>query len=320
MHTFSAEEMAHAQAVLNSVRSLWLQRPGVTAIDLGFKWSKGEMTGKLAIRVHVERKRPLEELDEDERFPEEIDGVPVDVIEATYGVQLLPEQEQLEAAVDNRNQRFEEIPLGVSIGSPNVTAGTLGAKVFDADTGDELILSNWHVMAGAPNVSQGLAIWQPGRADGGNSADTFATLERWVLGPYDAAVARLTGERPVLTTTVEGDAIEDAAKPQLGMQVWKSGRTTGRTMGFIDGVMMTVPINYGAAGVQPIHDVFRIVPLPDAGNVEISLGGDSGSVWVDAESGKGVGLHFAGEVGNAPEHALAMDMVKVKEFLHIEFP
>ncbi|HUM71473.1 MAG TPA: hypothetical protein PLK31_21805, partial [Chloroflexota bacterium] len=161
------EEMAKAQAVLEKVQVDWLAQEGVTAVDLGFEWSHGAMTGRLAIRVHVARKKPPTELSEDELFPKEIEGIPVDVIEATYGIQIMLEGDaQLEAAVDGRDQRFTEIPLGVSIGCPNVTAGTLGAKVYDAATQEAHILSNWHVLVGLPTAPPNEAIWQPGRLDG----------------------------------------------------------------------------------------------------------------------------------------------------------
>lgn len=284
------------------------------------------MTNRLAIRVHVKQKRPLSELTDTERFPEEVAGIPVDVIEAEYGLQTASGNElaesgpQLEAAKDGRGQRFDDIPLGVSVGSRFVTAGTLGAKVFDAQTLAPMILSNWHVLAGSPSATVGEPIRQPGVLDGGSANDAFATLTRFVLGPYDAAVATLTDARPVQTTTLEGEPVEDVTAPGLGMMVWKSGRTTGRTEGFIDGIKMTASINYGAAGVKLLRDVVRIVPRPGAGNIEVSLGGDSGSVWLDENSGKAIGLHFAGEVGDAPEHALANEMSLVAEHLGVLFP
>ncbi|HID54599.1 MAG TPA: hypothetical protein EYP41_21490 [Anaerolineae bacterium] len=324
MTDFSQDEIVHAEAVLAQVQEDWLQREGVTAVDLGYKWSKGEMTGQLAIRVHLTHKKPLEELSESDLFPKEVDGVPVDVIEATYGLQAAGETDwgdaQLEAAIDGRNRRFDPVPLGVSIGSPRVTAGTLGAKVYDADTQDEMILSNWHVMVGSLQAQPGDPVWQPGRLDGGRPADVIATISRSILGPFDAAVCKVTGDRPVQDQTLEGRAIKGAAKPRLGMRVWKSGRTTGLTEGFIDGIMMTVPLNYNAAGVRQLQRVMRIVPRPGAGPIEVSLGGDSGSIWVDEASGLAVGLHFAGETGDAPEHALANDIVAVIEHLNVLFP
>ena len=317
---FSAEDMIHAQQVLASVRENWLQRPGVTAVDLGFKWSHGQMTGELAIRVHVQEKRPLSELSEEELFPQEVDGVTVDVIEATYGVQLVPEGDlQLEAAVDGREQRFDTVPLGVSIGNRYTTAGTLGAKVVDIDTRQEMILSNWHVMVGTADPDPDIPIWQPGRLDNGRDSDTIATLTRYVLGPYDAAVATLNGSRTVGTETVEGTPLTDVAEPMLGMFVWKSGRTTGHTEGFIDGVQMSLSIQYNV-GLRPLQNVFRVVPRPGAGDVEISQGGDSGAIWVDESSGKGVGLHFAGETGSGPEQALAHDLPKVLQYLNVHLP
>ncbi len=320
MTSISPEKMEHATAVLNSVREEWLARDGVTAVDLGFKWSQGLMTGTLSIRVHVAEKKPVSELSEEDLFPEEIEGIPVDVIEAEYGLQLLPEQSQLEAAPEARKARYDPVPLGVSAGNPRITAGTLGAKVYDVDSLLPMALSNWHVFVGSPNAAPGELIWQPGALDGGKSTDAFAMLSRSVLGPYDAAVAQLTEDREVLTETLEGDVIEDVTTPQLGMMVWKSGRTTERTEGFIDGIKMITSINYGAGGVQVIRDVVRIVPRFGAQNVEISMGGDSGSVWVDESSGKGIGLHFAGEVGNAPEHALANELQPVLEALNVLMP
>lgn len=320
MTTFSPEEMEHATAILNSVRDDWLARDGVTAVDLGFKWSHGLMTGKLSIRVHVAKKLPTDALSEADLFPSEIEGIPVDVIEAEYGLQLLPGSSQLEAAPEARKARYDPIPLGVSVGNPRVTAGTLGAKVYDAASLLPMALSNWHVFVGSPSGAAGEQIWQPGSLDGGNSTDTFAILSRSVLGPYDAAVAQLTNAREVQTETLDKDVIEDVTTPQLGMDVWKSGRTTERTEGFIDGIQMTTSVNYGAAGIRVMQGVFRIVPRPGAGNIEVSMGGDSGSIWVDEASGKGVGLHFAGEVGNAPEHGLANELQPVLDILNVLMP
>jgi endonuclease G len=324
MALFSKEEMAHAEAVLARVRADWMRLTGVTAVDLGFKWSQGSMTNKLAIRIHVTKKRPLAELTTEERFPQEIEGVPIDVIEATYGLQSGPEPAADSVAnaalISSLQQPYDPVPLGVSVGNPRITAGTLGAKVFDAPSGKAMILSNWHVFAGSPNARPGEAILQPGPQDGGQADDEIANLRRFILGPFDAAVAQLNGRREVQSATLDGEAIEDVITPALGMSVWKVGRTTGRTTGYIDGVQMSTLLYYGPAGSKMMTQVMRIVPLPDMGNVEISMGGDSGAVWVDAESGKAVGLHFAGEIGDAPEHALATELQPVLTALNVLLP
>jgi len=74
---------------LNKVRKEWLKRPGVTAVDVGYKIKGGELTDEVAIRVHVQRKLPPEAVPEHELFPERLGKFSVDVIEATYGLQTI---------------------------------------------------------------------------------------------------------------------------------------------------------------------------------------------------------------------------------------
>ncbi|UCG24280.1 MAG: hypothetical protein JSW55_19530 [Chloroflexota bacterium] len=320
MPVIDPDDLDRAEAILDSVCDDWLARDGVSAVDLGFKWSTGQMSNQLAIRVHVVKKKGESELSAGQLFPREVQGIPVDVIEATYAPQALINS-KAEAAIEGRGRRFDVVPIGVSVGCRYSTAGTLGAKVVDLDDGQEMILSNWHVLAGRRDVESGLAIWQPGWIDGGTrESNTIATLARWVLGPYDAAVARLTGERQVTTKTLEGRPIEDISEPRLGAQVWKSGRSSGYTEGFVDGIKMTVPLSYGPLGVHTLQRVFRIVPVVGGSYREISVAGDSGSVWVDSQTGKAIGLHFAGETGDTPEHALAHDIKPVLKRLRVRFP
>jgi hypothetical protein len=80
-------EVNAAVAELDRVREAWLQRPGVTAVDVGFRTKDGRITKELAIRVHVRRKRPPDQLSDEERFPQRLGRFSVDVIEADYGPQ-----------------------------------------------------------------------------------------------------------------------------------------------------------------------------------------------------------------------------------------
>lgn len=319
MPAIKPEVLARARDVLEQVREEWLQRPGVTAVDLGFKWEQGQMTAQLSLRAHVQRKKPAAELSEAELFPKEVDGIPVDVIEATYQPQHLLDA-QLHAAVEERGRRFTEMPLGVSIGTRHTTAGTLGAKVIDEQDGAEMILTNWHVVGGSPDGEPDLPLWQPGRIDGGGQDDTVAVVVRSIIGPFDAAVARLTGSRPLKNETIEGHPIDQPATPSLGMMVWKSGRTTGYTEGFIDGISMQLTLTYPTAGPRTLRQVFRVVPRPGAVAVEVSEPGDSGAVWVDENTGKAVGLHFAGEAKDQPEFALAHDMMAALRACQVRLP
>jgi hypothetical protein len=48
------------------------------------------LTDEVAIRVHVRKRSDSDPVTEDEPFPEMLGGVPVDVIEATYGLEAPP--------------------------------------------------------------------------------------------------------------------------------------------------------------------------------------------------------------------------------------
>lgn len=58
-----------------------LKLPGVTGVDVGYKYVKGKKTNVLAIRVLVKEKK---DVSEEEAVPREIRGVPTDVIERRF--------------------------------------------------------------------------------------------------------------------------------------------------------------------------------------------------------------------------------------------
>lgn len=81
MKTLDPEQVERARKILTQVRSRWLARPGVTGLDVGLRERDGTLRDEIAIRVYVIAKRPRDCLHPEERFPNEIEGVPVDVIE-----------------------------------------------------------------------------------------------------------------------------------------------------------------------------------------------------------------------------------------------
>ncbi len=87
MREIPDSELDAAMDEMNNVRNDWLRRPGVTAVDVGFKIKDGELTDELAVRVHVKRKLPREAIPEYDLFPEHVGPFRVDVIEAEYGPQ-----------------------------------------------------------------------------------------------------------------------------------------------------------------------------------------------------------------------------------------
>ena len=331
-------------------RSQLLRIPGVTAVDLGYKIVKGSFTDELALRVHVERKlpdeslatvfkeRPYDFIPKDRlagqtNFQLKNYDVPTDVIEANYKPVQLAEpprprtvfETPKEEAQVNRRKRLDPLVGGISIGSPHVPVGTLGALVWDNTDGRVCILSNWHVLSGDLEAEAGTPCFQPGRFDQGRSSDIVARLKRWSFDSQtDAALAELTGSRHHCAGEIVSmfQQISGVADPYLGMVVLKSGRSTGFTWGFVDGLYFSSAIGYSDGVVQVFENQIHIAPANP--NVRISEGGDSGSVWVteiDGEGYKAVGLHFAGDLPHAAfgEYALANPMTVVQDRLGFSF-
>lgn len=326
-----------ATAAMESVRGEWLRRPGVTAVDVGYKYVGGVMTDTIAVRVHVERKLPAEALPAWEVFNDTdapdstVAGVPVDVIQATYGPSavVLDEETFPEADVAaepvSRTGTVSPLVAGISVGNARVTAGTLGALVFGRFSGQAMMLSNFHVLAGSRSAVAGEDIWQPGSVDGGSASASVADLTRFVLDTrMDAAVATLNGARAHDREVLGLGTITGTVAPSLGLQVVKSGRTTGITRGVVDGVNLATSINYqGDVGVQSFTGQIRIVPRAPWPTVdyEVSRGGDSGSVWLVESTRQAVGLHFAGETDPSPaaENAIANPIGPIMQEFGITF-
>ena len=119
-------------------------------------------------------------------------------------------------------------------------------------------------------------------------ADLVAHLVRAVLSPnVDAAIAQPLGQRPLFKEVWDIGFVEAASVAQLGAIVHKSGRSSGFTAGTVSDISADVDVNGYPNGIQ--HFVDQIVI--DGNN--ISIPGDSGSVWVNSAN-EVVGLNFAG--------------------------
>lgn len=328
-----AKKEISMDALKNYVRQeadRFLKDGNITSVGVGYKISDGKKTRQLSIQFTVAQKVGLEGLEAlgTEELPTSvnIDGfdVPTDVLQRSYAAHLRPVNvvARIEAAADRKGVADPVTP-GVSIGHPSISAGTVGCVVYDATSGQPYVLSNWHVLSGDAGQA-GDAIAQPGRHDDSRTdRNTVGKLVRSHLGPAgDCAIATI--ERRALDPTILelGVAVRRIAEPELEDKVVKSGRTTGVTYGEVSRVHVVTPIHYGAAGVHQIGG-FEIVPDPErpAADGEISKGGDSGAAWLALEGGRPtdilVGLHFAGEVGEGPETALACYAASVFEKLNV---
>ena len=120
-------------------------------------------------------------------IPEKLDGVPVQVVVTgkIYALQGkkppgTPGKGPKEPKVDPTAWFERPVPIGVSTGHPDITAGTIACRVKDGD-GNVYALSNNHVYADENLATTGDNVLHPGPADGGQDpADAIGTLADYV--------------------------------------------------------------------------------------------------------------------------------------------
>jgi endonuclease G len=317
--------LARARLALSEAVRAHLFDPNVGLIDFGHPEHGGQIAeDELAIRLHVRRKLSGPALEaavgagQTRPIPPFIAGFPTDVPEGIYRL-----QQQWSGwggwgqspAVNAPTVRADPLRGGLSISDENhYAAGTLGGLVIDRATGAEMILSNWHVLVVDWGVRVGQRIYQPGRLDGGTSLDTVATLTRDAMSVnLDAAVASLNDSRRLVNDQLDLEPVAGDGPAELGMQVVKSGRTSGVTYGRVTAVEGIAKMRYGFLE-RIIHHVVTIEPRSNF--AEVSAPGDSGAWWLDQVTGRAIGLHFAGS--NFPERGLALDMPAVLDALNVD--
>lgn len=260
----------------------------VVGTGIGFRTVAGLLTPEVVLKVYVTEKTPSSVASVFSAVPSDVGGLPVDVEEVG---EIVPQ-------VYNRKYP-RPVRCGVSIGHPQVTAGTLGCLVVIGNN-RLCLLSNNHVIANSNNARIGDPIIQPGRLDGGVSpADRIAALENFVRinfpGPnlVDAAVA-WTSFNSVDPNHVTYTLNPAPLTARLGMTVKKNGRTTQATLGTVTDISANISVGY-SGGVAQFRNQ---IGIRGTGGV-FSRGGDSGSLIVTANTNQPVGLLFAGRNDNS---------------------
>lgn len=314
---------------IRSQGARFLESPNINSVGIGIKSSQDKSKdGRLCIQFTVDAKVAPEGLERvsSRLIPPSvtINGKQVltDVMQRKYtpSLRVVPESTTRK---DPRKSRQDRVQPGISIAHVKESAGTLGAIVYDRDQGTPLALSNWHVLHSSLGKI-GDTIVQPGPFDDNHAeGNAFGRLVRSHLGlAGDCAVASIEGRTIDPTILKLNVAPTRIGKVDLRDRVVKSGRTTDVTYGKVTRIEVITKLNYGT-GLHAIGG-FEIgyddKNRPSDG--EISKGGDSGSAWMALdESGKPsdimVGLHFAGETGDAPEMALACNIHSVLEKLNV---
>jgi hypothetical protein len=278
------------------VRALAARRPvstkpaqNIQGIGIGAKVVSGRTTNTLSVRVLVQMKYSLGELDDDEQIPATIGGFPTDVEEVGLVVPLVQPR-----------ARIRPVQPGCSVGfgapdDPTAMAGTCGALVVD-NLG-QYLLSNNHVFADENRLPFGAPISQPGPLDGGNPTyDQIAAMCGYVpLEPdgdnyVDCAIALLDSDTAASANVLVSGPPSDVGTAQLHTVVCKSGRTTGFTRGLIVSTDTDLRIPYDI-GTLLFRDQIAIRSLDSR---SFSAPGDSGALIMDDQNMSAVGLLFAG--------------------------
>lgn len=297
----------------------WTQGRGIQGLGVGEKITEGKEQKSLALRVYVEKKRPLSKVKnpvpKKVQVPE-VGNVPTDVLEIGLVV------------TETFSEKVRPAIPGCGVGHPDVSVGTFGCLVKKKGGKKGLyILSNSHILADSGVAHIGDDIVQPGDYDGGVvGGDRIARLAEFQPFQFgysyanliDAAIAKVTSKKKV------GDIIRIlGVKPagisktvRRGMMVHKVGRTTDHTFGRITDVNYRLNLTYKRPGHRSKHYQRRghtrkgRVGLRDQVLcTRYTAGGDSGSVVLNSRN-KIVGLHFAGSpstsIFNRIEHVFTV--------------
>lgn len=272
-------------------------RINLVGVGIGFKLVGGKPTARHSIRFYVERKLPKSAISQEFMLPSKVGAFATDVIETGRFRAFV-------AAAHLERKRLRPARPGASIGfqfSGNkagyLMAGTFGA-VVEAD-GNWFLLSNNHVLANENGLKPGAPIFQPGLLDKNSPAqDQIARLTKFVplkvqgQNNVDCAIAEVLQTKLVSPLVLPKVGQLKAVGPlaaAVGMNVEKTGRTTGYTVGKIQDVSADVKVGYDLGTLTFID---QVIITKDGGN--FSDAGDSGSLIVERKSKRPVALLFAG--------------------------
>ncbi|NQU55330.1 MAG: hypothetical protein HQ522_22670 [Bacteroidetes bacterium] len=228
-------------------------------------------------------------------LPFEIENIPL-VLKATGMFKAY-------ADIDPTARFPRPVPIGVSVGHPDITAGTIGCRVTDGS--NVYILSNNHVLANSNKALKGDNILQPGTYDGGSEpTDIIGILFDFEEISFsndnyiDAAIALVNSDSVGVATPdgyfTPGTTTVPANSNLLEVIVKKYGRTTGFTRGTVYAFNATIDVCYKSRGPfgcsQSARFVNQIIITPG----DFSDGGDSGSLIVTDDNNNPVALLFAG--------------------------
>lgn len=294
---------------------------GLQIQSVGFE--QGVDSPQVHIYVRQGSQRQLQAL------PKEIHGVGIR-LHKIGSVSVRPDAA---ASATNRGYLFERhgrICCGSSCApTSEISTGTLGALVRKlGSTGTLYLLSNNHVFSGCNHVPHNQPILAPSSSDGRPDIRAPTEVGRHMelvelrsgnptfVNPCvtDVALAAVTDPRVISSWQGDGndgyDTPSQAGTPVSKMAVKKFGRTTGFTRGVIESrITVPTPIEYRAKHMRGTLYFSDFWLVRSTGNGPFALPGDSGSLVVNEDASRAIGLVFA--ANNTGDYGLIVPMERV---------
>ena len=312
-----AESIAAIRNILREASPGLLARENVIATGVGYKVTDGRRTPTPAIVCSVTRKVPSASLSSAALVPRAIDGTETDVVETGRIRALQPPTGRFRPAPGGVSIGHRDITAGTLgclvrrngetfiLSNNHVLANSNDAQVGDAilqpGPVDGGTIATDHIANLEAFVPIDYAVPEP-PSDCNVAAGVIGFLNavcrligsqtryrsvsiRQATNLVDAAIARPLAPEDVKDEILGIGVIQGTVPGTLGLNVKKSGRTTGVTTGEILQVDVTVDVQYGAGRVARFTDQLLAGAM--------SQGGDSGSAVLD-EQNRLTGLLFAG--------------------------
>lgn len=218
------------------------------------------------------------------QFPTAIDGVPI-LTEVASKFESRPHIDDVDAQAD-RDAEHRPVVGGVQVGHGTNTIGTTSFVLENPETGQRFLSSNNHVIADTNDNAPGDPIYQPGPDEAvvGQLADFIPLKDGTTVDLAWAAIDDNVGLSPEIYELDQPTGPVEAAPPDVGDSVTKSGIATGVTTSEVKRIDVDVNVGYGDEEYRIDHCVL-VEDFSDAG--------DSGSPVVDADNNP-AGMIFAG--------------------------
>jgi hypothetical protein len=300
-----------------------LRRHDLLGVGVGLKVTAGRATGQPCVKAFVREKLPRALLSGERLMPEAI-ASPAGEISTDVEQMEMPTAPPWridpgglrEAASADTRPRDRPVRGGDSIAHFRSLLGTAGVVMPDpADPAATVVLSCNHVLAELNRARLGDPVLQPAWSDGGRLPfDACGSLYRFVPVRFglstgnrvDAAIARVPGGAPFIEWIGPLRSVSPVEECLVGAPVFKVGRTTGLTKGFVQAVHFTGWIPYSpvlGGGVALFRE--QVVTTP------MAAFGDSGAVLCDSAA-NGLGLLFGGSSTHTLYNSLELVLHELK--------